>query len=48
MRPLNGKIETLISRNKKYRQLMAVSEVNGKKAITNYKTKKIFDINRYT
>jgi 23S rRNA pseudouridine1911/1915/1917 synthase len=45
VRPLNGKIETLISRNKKYRQLMAVSEVNGKKAITNYATKKIFDIN---
>jgi 23S rRNA pseudouridine1911/1915/1917 synthase len=45
VRPLNGKIETLISRNKKYRQLMAVSEVNGKKAITNYITKKIFDIN---
>ena len=44
IRPLNGRIETLISRNKKYRQLMAVSDVNGKKAITNYKTMKIFDI----
>ena len=44
VRPLNGRIETLISRNKKNRQLMAVSEVNGKKSITNYLTKKIFDI----
>ena len=44
IRPLNGRIETLISRNKKNRQLMTVSELNGKKAITNYKTIKIFDI----
>ena len=44
IRPLNGKIETLISRNKKNRQLMAVSEISGKKAITNYKTLKVFNI----
>ena len=44
VRPLEGRIETLISRNKKNRQLMTVSDVNGKKAITNYKTIKIFDI----
>ena len=44
VRPLNGKITTLISRNKKNRQLMTVSEVNGKKAITNYKTLKVFNI----
>ena len=44
VRPLNGKIETLISRNKKNRQLMSVSEFNGKKAITNYRTVKVFDI----
>ena len=44
IRPLNGRIETLISRNKKNRQLMTVSEVNGKKAITNYKTIKVFNI----
>ena len=44
VRPLKGRIETLISRNKKNRQLMTVSDVNGKKAITNYKTIKIFDI----
>ena len=44
IRPLNGRIETLISRNKKNRQLMNVSDVNGKKAITNYKTIKVFNI----
>jgi 23S rRNA pseudouridine1911/1915/1917 synthase len=44
VRPLNGKIKTLISRSKKNRQLMSVSEVNGKQAITNYQTIKVFDI----
>ena len=44
IRPMSAKIETLISRNKKYRQLMAVSDLNGKKAITNYKTIKVFDL----
>ena len=44
VRPLNGRIETLISRNKKNRQLMTVSDINGKKAITNYKTIKVFNI----
>jgi 23S rRNA pseudouridine1911/1915/1917 synthase len=44
VRPLSGKIETLISRSKKNRQLMTVSDVNGKKAITNYKTLKVFSI----
>ena len=42
IRPLNGKIQTMISRDKKNRQLMAVSENSGKKAITNYKTLKVF------
>ena len=42
LRPLKGKIITLISRSKKNRQLMAVSEISGKKAITNYKTLKVF------
>ena len=37
-----SKIETLISRSKKNRQLMTVSEIRGKKAITNYKTLKVF------
>ena len=44
IRPLSGKISTLISRDKKNRQLMTVSEINGKKAITNYKTIKVFNI----
>ena len=44
VRPLNGRIETLISRDKRNRQLMSVSEINGKKAITNYKTIKVFSI----
>ena len=44
IRPLTGRVETLISRNKKNRQLMTVSDVNGKKAITNYKTIKVFNI----
>ena len=43
VRPLRGQIKTLISRNKKNRQLMAVSDVNGKTAITNYKTIKVFN-----
>ena len=44
VRPLCGKINTLISRDKKNRQLMTVSDINGKKAITNYKTIKVFNI----
>tara|TARA_Y100001958_G_scaffold154125_1_gene142587 strand:+ start:566 stop:1546 length:981 start_codon:yes stop_codon:yes gene_type:complete len=44
IRPLQGKIDTLISRDKKNRQLMTVSDINGKKAITNYKTLKVFNI----
>ena len=42
IRPLNGKISTLISRSKKNRQLMSVSDRSGKKAVTNYKTIKTF------
>ena len=44
IRPLIGKIDTLIARDKKNRQLMTVSEINGKRAITNYKTIKVFNI----
>ena len=44
VRPLSGKIATLITRDKKNRQLMTVSDVYGKKAITNYKTIKVFSI----
>ncbi len=44
IRPMNGKISTLITRDKKNRQLMTVSDVRGKKAVTNYKTIRVFDI----
>ena len=44
VRPLYGKINTLITRDKKNRQLMTVSDVSGKKAITNYKTIKVFNV----
>ncbi|MBD1172594.1 RluA family pseudouridine synthase [Pelagibacterales bacterium SAG-MED05] len=44
IRPLEGRIETLISRNKKNRQLMVVSDLRGKKAITNYRTIKVFNV----
>jgi 23S rRNA pseudouridine1911/1915/1917 synthase len=44
LRPLNGRIETLIGRSRKNRQLMSVTEISGKKAITNYKTVKVFEI----
>ena len=44
LRPFNGRINTLITRDKKNRQIMTVSDFNGKKAITNYKTIKVFNI----
>ncbi len=44
VRPLSGRISTLITRDKKNRQLMTVSEINGKNAITNYNTLKVFNI----
>ncbi len=43
VRPSKGKIETLITRSSKNRQLMEVSRTKGKKAITNYKTIEIFE-----
>ena len=43
LRPLSGKIESLITRNRKNRKLMMVSDSVGKKAITNYSTLKVFD-----
>ena len=46
LRPQNGKIETLITRSSKNRQLMEVSFSKGKKAITNYKTIEIFENDR--
>ena len=44
IRPLSGRIETLITRDKKNRQIMTVSDFKGKKAITNYKTIKTFNL----
>ena len=43
LRPQSGKIETLITRSSKNRQLMQVSVAKGKNAITNYKTLEIFE-----
>ena len=43
IRPSKGKIETLITRSSKNRQMMEVSNIKGKKAITNYKTIEIFE-----
>jgi len=43
LRPSNGRIETLITRSSKNRQLMSVSFSKGKNSITNYKTLEIFE-----
>ena len=43
LRPSNGKIETLITRSSKNRQLMSVSLSKGKNSITNYRTLEIFE-----
>ena len=43
LRPQSGKIETLITRSSKNRQLMEVGISKGKKAITNYKTLEVFE-----
>ncbi len=43
LRPQSGKIETLITRNTKNRQMMQVGTLKGKKAITNYKTIEVFE-----
>jgi len=43
IRPSKGKIETLINRSSKNRQMMEVSKTKGKKAITNYKTLEVFE-----
>ncbi len=42
LRPLNGRIETLISRSESNRLKMAISQSKGKKAVTIYKTIKNF------
>ena len=43
IKPSKGKIETFITRSSKNRQMMEVSRIKGKKAITNYKTLQIFE-----
>ena len=43
LRPSWGKIETLITRSSKNRQLMEVGTSKGKRALTNYKTLEIFE-----
>ena len=45
LRPSKGKIETLIARSSRNRQLMEVNSTKGKKAITNYKTIEVFEKN---
>ena len=43
IRPRKGKIETLIKRSSRNRQMMEVSNKSGKKAITNYETLEVFE-----
>ncbi len=43
LRPQKGKIETLIKRSSRNRQLMEVGVSKGKRAVTNYKTLEIFE-----
>ena len=43
IRPQNGKIETLIARSSKNRQMMEVSFKKGKRAVTNYKTLEVYE-----
>ena len=43
LRPSKGKIETLITRSSRNRQMMEASFVKGKKSITNYKTTEVFE-----
>ena len=46
LRPLHGKIETLIGRNKTNRQKMSADVIRGKDAITNYETLEVFKGNK--
>ncbi|WP_435149290.1 RluA family pseudouridine synthase [Candidatus Pelagibacter bacterium nBUS_32] len=43
LRPSKGKIDTFLTRSSKNRQLMEVSSLKGKRAITNYKTIEVFE-----
>ena len=46
LRPQSGRIESLITRSSKNRQLMEVGISKGKRAITNYKTLEVFENNK--
>jgi 23S rRNA pseudouridine1911/1915/1917 synthase len=46
LRPLHGRIETLIGRNKTNRQKMSSDVLKGKEAITNYETIEVFKGNK--
>lgn len=46
LRPLHGKIETLIGRNKTNRQKMSAEVFKGKEAITNFETLEVFKGNK--
>ncbi len=43
LRPIKGKIDTLITRSSQNRKLMEIGITKGKRAITNYKTIEIFE-----
>ena len=43
LRPLQGTIETFITRSKRNRQLMTTDDFKGKKAITKYSIIKVFN-----
>ena len=43
LRPSKGRVDTLIIRSSRNRQMMEVSQTKGKRAITNYKTLEIFE-----
>ena len=46
LRPQKGIIKSYITRSNRNRQLMEVSQIKGKSAVTNYKTLKIFQNNK--
>ena len=46
LRPQSGRIETLLTRSTSNRQMMTVSLIKGKIAITNYKTIEVFENNK--
>ena len=43
IKPSKGKVETLITRSSRNRQMMEVNKTRGKRAVTNYKTIEIFE-----